>query len=105
MNSQTTLLHQQLDYLKLPFLRAQYAELAQQAAQHSWTHIDYLCRLSEGQPATAPAHHPTARQDCALSGPQNVGAVPLGLAQENQSPPDSKPLPSGIPGAEGQRYL
>ncbi len=49
MNSQTTLLHQQLDYLKLPFLRAQYADLAQQAAQHSWTHIDYLCRLSDGQ--------------------------------------------------------
>jgi DNA replication protein DnaC len=49
MNSPTTLLQQQLDYLKLPFLKAQYAELAQQAAQHSWTHADYLCRLIDGQ--------------------------------------------------------
>src|SRR6266496_2227327 len=49
MNSQTTLLHQQLDYLKLPFLKAQYAELAQQAAQQSCTHVEYLCRLIDGQ--------------------------------------------------------
>src|SRR5260370_1335332 len=42
MNSPTTLLHQQLDGLKLPFLKAQYAELAQQAAQQSWTHVAYL---------------------------------------------------------------
>jgi DNA replication protein DnaC len=49
MNSQTTLLHQQLDYLKLPFLKAQYAELAQQAAQQSWNHVEYLCRLTDGQ--------------------------------------------------------
>ncbi len=49
MNSQTTLLHQQLDYLKLPFLKAQYAELAKQAAQQSWTHVEYLGRLVDGQ--------------------------------------------------------
>jgi DNA replication protein DnaC len=49
MKSQTSLLHQQLDYLKLPFLRDQYAELAQQAAQQSWTHVDYLARLIDGQ--------------------------------------------------------
>jgi len=49
MNSQTALLHQHLDYLKLPFLKAQYAELSQQAAQQSWTHPDYLCRLIDGQ--------------------------------------------------------
>lgn len=49
MNSQTTLLHQQLDYLKLPFLKAHYAELGQQAAQQSWTHVDYLSRLADGQ--------------------------------------------------------
>jgi DNA replication protein DnaC len=49
MNSQTTLLHQQLDYLRLPFVKAQYAELAQQAAQQSWTHVEYLCRLIDGQ--------------------------------------------------------
>jgi DNA replication protein DnaC len=49
MNSQTTLLHQHLDELKLPFLKAQYAELAQQAAQHQWTHVEYLARLIDGQ--------------------------------------------------------
>ena len=49
MKSQTSLLQQQLDYLKLPFLKAQYAELAQQAAQQSWTHVDYLARLIDGQ--------------------------------------------------------
>ena len=49
MNSQTTLLHQQLEELKLPFLKAQYAELAQQAAQQHWTHVEYLARLIDGQ--------------------------------------------------------
>jgi len=49
MNPQTTLLHQHLDDLKLPFLKAQYAELAQQAAQHHWTHVEYLARLIDGQ--------------------------------------------------------
>jgi DNA replication protein DnaC len=45
----SSLLHHQLDELKLPFLKAQYAELATQAAQHSWTHVDYLARLIDGQ--------------------------------------------------------
>jgi len=49
MNPQTTLLHQHLDDLKLPFLKAQYAELAQQAAQQHWTHVEYLARLIDGQ--------------------------------------------------------
>ena len=49
MNPQTTLLHQQLDYLRLPFLKTQYAELAQQAAQQNGSHVDYLCRLIDGQ--------------------------------------------------------
>jgi len=49
MKSPTPLLHQQLDYLKLPFLKDQYADLAQQAAQQSWTHVDYLARLIDGQ--------------------------------------------------------
>ena len=49
MKSQTSLLHQQLDYLKLPFFKDHYADLAQQAAQQSWTHVDYLARLIDGQ--------------------------------------------------------
>jgi DNA replication protein DnaC len=43
------LLDQQLDYLKLPFLKAQHADLARQAAQQSWGHADYLSRLIDGQ--------------------------------------------------------
>lgn len=49
MKAPTTLLLQQLDTLKLPFLKAQYNELAQQAAQQSWTHVEYLARLIDGQ--------------------------------------------------------
>jgi DNA replication protein DnaC len=49
MNAQITLLHQHLDYLKLPFLKSQYAELAQQAAREHWTHVDYLARLIDGE--------------------------------------------------------
>ena len=49
MNCPNTHLQQQLDYLKLAFLKANYNELAQQAAQQSWTHVDYLGRLIDGQ--------------------------------------------------------
>jgi DNA replication protein DnaC len=42
-------LHQHLDALQLPFIKAQYAALAQEAAQASWTHVDYLSRLVEGE--------------------------------------------------------
>jgi DNA replication protein DnaC len=44
-----SLLNQQLDDLKLSFLKAHYIELAQQAAEHSWTHVEYLARLIDGQ--------------------------------------------------------
>src|SRR5258708_31179590 len=47
--STASLLHQQLDELKLPFFKTHHAELAQQAAQQSWTHVDYLARLTDGQ--------------------------------------------------------
>jgi len=49
MNPQTSLLHRQLDYLSLPALKAHYEPLAQQAAQQSWTHVDYLSRLIDAQ--------------------------------------------------------
>jgi DNA replication protein DnaC len=38
-----------LTYLKLPFIAAQYAELAKQAAPKEWSHVDYLARLMEGE--------------------------------------------------------
>src|SRR5713226_7688879 len=44
-----SLLHQQLDELKLPFFKTHHAEMAQQAAQQSWTHVEYLARLIDGQ--------------------------------------------------------
>jgi DNA replication protein DnaC len=49
MSAQTTLLHQQLDSLKLPLIKDQYNELAQTAAQQSWSHVEYLGRLVDAQ--------------------------------------------------------
>ncbi|HKM83940.1 MAG TPA: IS21-like element helper ATPase IstB [Candidatus Acidoferrum sp.] len=49
MSAQTTLLHQQLDFLKLPAVKAHYNELAQSAAQQSWSHVEYLSRLIDAQ--------------------------------------------------------
>jgi DNA replication protein DnaC len=40
---------QLLTYLKLAFITAQYAELATQAVQKEWSHVDYLARLLEGE--------------------------------------------------------
>ena len=42
-------LHQHLDYLQLPFIKAHYAALAQEAAQAFGSHVDYLGRLVEGE--------------------------------------------------------
>src|SRR5919198_4553133 len=38
-----------LTALKLPFIAAQYAALATHAAQHAWSHVDYLAKLLEGE--------------------------------------------------------
>src|SRR5215831_3180433 len=38
-----------LTYLKLAFMAQHYAELATQAAQQTWSHVDYLARLAEGE--------------------------------------------------------
>jgi DNA replication protein DnaC len=48
-------LHQQLGYLKLPFMQEHCEELAKQAAQNQWSHVEFLRRLVEGEAA--------ARQD------------------------------------------
>src|SRR5262245_21162605 len=40
---------QHLTYLKLGFIAEQYAALATQAAQHAWSHVDYLAKLLEGE--------------------------------------------------------
>lgn len=48
-------LHQQLGYLKLPFMQEHCEELAKQAAQSQWSHVDFLRRLVDGEAA--------ARQD------------------------------------------
>jgi len=44
-----SLLLQHLADLKLPFVEAQHTEMAQQAAQHHWGHVEYLRRLIEGE--------------------------------------------------------
>jgi DNA replication protein DnaC len=38
-----------LAYLKLSWIAEQYIEVAQHAAQHEWSHIDYLAKLLEGE--------------------------------------------------------
>jgi len=38
-----------LSYLKLAFMAQHYTELATQAAQKMWPHVDYLARLVEGE--------------------------------------------------------
>jgi DNA replication protein DnaC len=43
------LLREQLLRLQLPYLREHYQALAQQAASESWSHVDYLARLIEGE--------------------------------------------------------
>ena len=42
-------LNEQLTYLNLPFVQSHFEELACQAAQSSWPHVDYLSRLVEGE--------------------------------------------------------
>jgi DNA replication protein DnaC len=44
-------LQQQLAYLNLPFMRQHVEELASQAAQKQWSHVDFLGRLVEGETA------------------------------------------------------
>ena len=49
MKTPPSLLAHHLEQLKLSFLLAHYAELAQQSAQHNWDHVEYLRRLIEGE--------------------------------------------------------
>lgn len=42
-------LRQQLDLLRLGHIAENYAELASDAAQKHWTHVDYLARLIDGE--------------------------------------------------------
>ena len=49
MKTNPSLLSEHLDYLKLPFLQQHHSQLAQQAAQQQWDHVEYLRRLIEGQ--------------------------------------------------------
>ena len=43
------LLREQLGYLKLPFMQKNFEDLATQAAQRQCSHLDFLCRLIEGE--------------------------------------------------------
>jgi len=44
-----SVLTDQLDYLKLPFIKSHHSELAAEAAGQNWDHQEYLCRLVEGE--------------------------------------------------------
>lgn len=45
----SSVLLEQLQYLKLPFIKSQHSELAGQATQHNWDHLEYLSRLIDGE--------------------------------------------------------
>jgi DNA replication protein DnaC len=49
MKPAPSLLSHHLEYLKLPFTQAHYGELARQAAEQQWDHVEYLRRLMEGE--------------------------------------------------------
>lgn len=50
MKTQTsTPLLDQLDYLKLPFIKAHHSDLAAEAGRQSWDHQEYLGRLVDGE--------------------------------------------------------
>src|SRR5262247_3754185 len=50
-----------LTYLKLAFIAQHYAELATQAAQKMWPHVDYLATLLEGEVAARRDRATTSR--------------------------------------------
>lgn len=45
----STLLLDQLDYLKLPFIKTHHSELAAEAGRQNWDHQEYLRRLVDGE--------------------------------------------------------
>ena len=49
MNPDELLLTQQLKELHLPFIDEHHQALADQAARHQWTHVQYLTRLMDGE--------------------------------------------------------
>lgn len=49
MKPKTSLLQEHLQELQLSFIQNHHVELAQQAAQAQWSHLDYLSRLIEGE--------------------------------------------------------
>jgi DNA replication protein DnaC len=49
MKTPPALLPQHLDGLHLHFIKNHHADWAQQASQESWTHLDYLTKLIEGE--------------------------------------------------------
>jgi DNA replication protein DnaC len=45
----SSVLAQQLDYLKLPYIKAHHSELAREAGPQNWDHQEYLRRLIDGE--------------------------------------------------------
>jgi len=48
-NNLSAELTEQLVYLKLPWVRENYEELASEAAQKTWSHVEFLAHLVEGE--------------------------------------------------------
>jgi DNA replication protein DnaC len=92
--------------LQLPFIRANYHELAQTAAEQQWDHLEYLKRLIEGEIARREDKSLVQRiRRAPLPAHQNPGSVPVELAEEDQPAADPKSLPSELRRTEVQRHL
>lgn len=84
----TTALAEQLAYLKLAFMLEQHGALAGEAARAQWDHLAYLAALVEGEAALRRERSvqcAAAHQAGALCGDQDPGAVPVELAEGDQS--------------------
>lgn len=49
MKNNPSVLQQHLEYLKLDYVKNQHSDLARQASENHWSHVEYLGRLMEGE--------------------------------------------------------
>ena len=93
----STAFSDQLDYLKLPFIKDHHSELAGEAARQTWDHQEYLRRLVDGEFGHRQQRSIEWRIKAArFPVIKTLEELPLGLAQKNQPAPDPGPLPAGV---------
>ena len=86
-NPADLLLDQNLDYLKLPYLKQNCQPLATEGATNHWSHLDYLGRLIQGEVAT--------RQDRIIA--RRIKAARFPVIKTNGPPSLTAIAPSLLP--------